>query len=496
VVHSNSFIEGPFDGTGPEAAAVDRAAGAGILWFNSAGNYAELHRSGPWSDADGDDVLDLDGPAGPWSFERRAGQPVTFAVSWRPPPGGTTDLDIALERQAGDGTWEPVAQSASSQVDGARPSETIVGYIPPATALHRLVVRRVSGPPPEGDVTIFSREIRLAEIGGRPLGSIPTPGDAAGSVTIGAVDWRGDAPKAYSSWGPTDDGRPKPELVAPTNTSVAGPNGVRGVGGTSNAAPNAAGAAAVVMAALRRAGRAGGRSDVLARLLEAPLDLGPPGEDPRFGRGRVRVETDPPWIRPEQPAGGSLRGRASLAFEAVDASRISRWSMYVDAVPVALARTSPRTVATVDSRRFPDGLHRVRAEAVDAPGNTGAREWGVWFDNTAPRLAVRALRVLRPPPPRARGLTRAERLARRRTAPRRLRVKLLATDARGGPLRVGITALDRRGRARLRKALNTRPTTARWILAGTLQRGRYRIVVVLRDRAGNRSAVTRRLLVR
>jgi len=43
VVHSNSFIEGPFDGTGPSARAVDRAAAAGILWFNSAGNYAQRH---------------------------------------------------------------------------------------------------------------------------------------------------------------------------------------------------------------------------------------------------------------------------------------------------------------------------------------------------------------------------------------------------------------------------------------------------------------------
>jgi hypothetical protein len=38
VVHSNSFIEGPFDGTSEAARAVDRAAAAGILWFNSAGN--------------------------------------------------------------------------------------------------------------------------------------------------------------------------------------------------------------------------------------------------------------------------------------------------------------------------------------------------------------------------------------------------------------------------------------------------------------------------
>ena len=34
MVHSNSFIEGPFDGTGPTAQAVDRAAAAGPVPSN------------------------------------------------------------------------------------------------------------------------------------------------------------------------------------------------------------------------------------------------------------------------------------------------------------------------------------------------------------------------------------------------------------------------------------------------------------------------------
>ena len=87
VVHSNSFIEGPFDGTSPTARAVDRAAAAGILWFNSAGNYAQLSWGGEWDDADGDG--DLDWPNGDsWTFPRAAGLPITFALSWTSPPGG------------------------------------------------------------------------------------------------------------------------------------------------------------------------------------------------------------------------------------------------------------------------------------------------------------------------------------------------------------------------------------------------------------------------
>ena len=52
VVHSNSFLFGPFDGSGWFARKVDAAAAAGILWVNSAGNYRTRHWEGAWSDAD------------------------------------------------------------------------------------------------------------------------------------------------------------------------------------------------------------------------------------------------------------------------------------------------------------------------------------------------------------------------------------------------------------------------------------------------------------
>ncbi len=46
IVHSNSFLDGPFDGTGETARTVDAARAAGILWVNSAGNYARRHFTG------------------------------------------------------------------------------------------------------------------------------------------------------------------------------------------------------------------------------------------------------------------------------------------------------------------------------------------------------------------------------------------------------------------------------------------------------------------
>ena len=148
VVHSNSFIEGTFDGAGPEAQAVDRAAAVGILWFNSAGNYAENHWSGPWADADGDGALDL---AAGGVFQRQAGPRSPLRCRGRssrasPPP----DLDLVLEAQSPDGSWVAVRTSADVQAAGARPSERVVGYAPPAQGFYRVRAVHMAGPAARG----------------------------------------------------------------------------------------------------------------------------------------------------------------------------------------------------------------------------------------------------------------------------------------------------------------------------------------------------------
>src|SRR5262249_37330300 len=202
IVPSSISLGGPSDGPGPAAQAVARAAAAGALWFNSADNYAGKHGAGPWADADGDGYLDWPRGNG-WSFARNAGQPISFALSWTNPPGIVpTDLDLSLERQDPHGTWTQVASSTDRQSDGLPAAERITGYVPDRSAVFRLRVRLVSGPPPTGNLTLFSREIALSPLGDAVTGSISTPGDAAGSITVGAVDWRGNTLKSYSAVGP------------------------------------------------------------------------------------------------------------------------------------------------------------------------------------------------------------------------------------------------------------------------------------------------------
>ena len=122
VVHSNSFIEGPFDGTGPLARAVDRAAAAGILWFNSVGNYALLHWSGPWADADADG--DLDWPNGDnWTFPRSR-RPADRRSRSRGPPRRAGRPPTSTSRSSArrpTATWTPVDGSADRQSAGLPP---------------------------------------------------------------------------------------------------------------------------------------------------------------------------------------------------------------------------------------------------------------------------------------------------------------------------------------------------------------------------------------
>ena len=169
-----------------------------------------------------------------------------------------------------------------------------------------------------------------------------------------------------------------------------GPIGARSVGGTSIAAPNAAGAAAVLLAANRRVGLFPSAGEVRGQLGALAVDLGAPGPDPVFGAGRVRVNIEPPRMTALQPTPlSSVRGRVTVRFKALSRSKVTQWSLRLDGTPaVRRAQTYPRGIS-VDTRRLPDGWHAFSIQAKDFPGNVGLREWTVKVDNTRPILVVR-----------------------------------------------------------------------------------------------------------
>src|SRR4029077_7935507 len=73
------------------------------------------------------------------------------------------------------------------------------------------------------------------------------PADAQGALAVAAVSVTSDSVESFSSRGPTQDGRAKPEIGATDGVTSAayGTVGVVSFTGTSAAAPHIAGAAAL-----------------------------------------------------------------------------------------------------------------------------------------------------------------------------------------------------------------------------------------------------------
>ena len=113
-------------------------------------------------------------------------------------------------------------------------------------------------------------------------GTITSPGCSKKGITVGAVDDNDNVP-SWSSRGPTDDGRTKPDLVAPSVgiTSTWKDNFFKSLSGTSPSTPHVSG----VVALLLEIDSSLGPDDIKNILKTNALDLGL-GENTQ-GAGRV-----------------------------------------------------------------------------------------------------------------------------------------------------------------------------------------------------------------
>lgn len=128
------------------------------------------------------------------------------------------------------------------------------------------------------------------------------PGTAKNVITVGAIDADTNEMTEFSGWGPTANGRVKPDVVAPGCRKLAdGEQGImsmvpaNSIGrscGTSMAAPAVTGVVALMIEKMTKLGLAKAEvfpSTYKALLIHGAEDLGRPGPDFEYGYGRVRM---------------------------------------------------------------------------------------------------------------------------------------------------------------------------------------------------------------
>lgn len=295
VNHSASWFN---SSRGDDSGALDTPAGivadaraSGILWVNAAGNRAQQHWRGTFSDTDGDQWHEFAPGDEGNTILVPPGTHTCAALKWDGWPTTAIDYDLYLVREP-DGAV--VSSSTTSQTGAQPPTELacLVNASPAARAIGIAVHGFSAAASPRLDLFVYPApdlEYQVAE------GSVTEPGSSSSALTVGAVCWQNDGLEAFSSRGPTIDGRVKPDLTAPDWVSsfsygrFGGCGGRSGFAGTSAASPHVAGAAALVKGANPSFGVA-----ELQQFLEShAVDLGVPGRDASFGAGRLALGAPP-----------------------------------------------------------------------------------------------------------------------------------------------------------------------------------------------------------
>ncbi len=265
------------DGTGIVAEIADRARAHGILWVNAAGNHAQSHWMGTFSDRNYNRWLEFAPGREELLIQADFPGSIELYLTWDDWPRTSEDFDLFLY----DAQGRLVASSQNYQTGSEEPTEQIeyVAWVP-GTYRARVLARRVQ----RTDIRLKMFNLSQQAIDPNiPEGSILTPADARGALAVGAIsvrNWNNGPQEPFSSQGPTSDGRIKPD--------IAGPDGVSNFtltyfSGTSASAPHVSGAAALLLSQ-----HPDWTASQIEDALEAQaIDLGAPGKDTIYGAGKL-----------------------------------------------------------------------------------------------------------------------------------------------------------------------------------------------------------------
>jgi subtilisin family serine protease len=287
VNHSVSWINTNFyDGScyySNAVCTVDDAYSNNILWANSMGNYATQHYEAVFNDSDADTFHNVAGTVELIPIYAEQGDTIDIYMTWNDWPASAQDYDIYLF-QIVDSSQNIVAGSENTQ-DGTQPPVESFSYVVPYSDVYYIVIRKYSATS-NHKLEVFSLKHEIITYA-VASGSITSPGDAISAFAVGAinyVNWLTGPIAGYSSQGPTNDGRYKPEIAAPDYVSTYS-YGINNFPGTSASAPHVTGAAALILSA----SPGYSVSQLWNALTSSAIDMGVSGQDNIYGFGRLSM---------------------------------------------------------------------------------------------------------------------------------------------------------------------------------------------------------------
>lgn len=276
---SSDFPFGGFDGDDAVCEEVEKMTSNGTLWINAAGNQALCHWSGEFIDPDGNGFLNFSPEDESINLTMERGDDVSIWLSWEDDrDAAALDYDLRLDYP---GRGRSISDNPQRGYRGQEPVE-MIRLTAPRDGTYHIKIRRYDGAGSPGRLHLFTtQDLDEHQVQNWSIGIL---GCCRNVITVGAINISTLQIQPYSSRGPTEDGRQKPDLVAPDNVTTYSYIS-DGFAGTSAAAPFVAGCAALVLELFRDDPDV----DVRRVLLESSTDLGPEGPDEIYGRGLVNL---------------------------------------------------------------------------------------------------------------------------------------------------------------------------------------------------------------
>ena len=293
--HSVGWVNtGPYNGTGVICDIANDARANGILWVNAAGNQANRHYQGVFADTDGDGWHEY--ITSPISEVNRvsatAGQTISVFLNWDDwgpdanNPASCQDYDLYLTNPSG----VIVASSVSWQNCslGQSPTEGI-SYSVPAAGSYGILINKYSTTI-NCDLKLYTFSHDLESNKRTASGSLMSPADASGVMTVGAINsanWASGPQESFSSQGPTTSWSNAIPRIKP---DISGTDNIDSFTyghwfGTSASSPQVAGAAALIWQKFPSFSA----NQVQSYLEATAIDMGSAGKDNIYGSGRLNL---------------------------------------------------------------------------------------------------------------------------------------------------------------------------------------------------------------